>query len=130
MQCRALARHSEHGSLTVLGDLAQGTSPWATSDWHEQMSHLGKDGSPVAALTMGFRVPAVVLAFANRLLPGLHVMAPPTLSIRTDGALRVRHEPDLASVTIAASSGVRLQPGCSARPPGGRAERSVRAVSA
>ncbi|MGK5671722.1 HelD family protein [Micromonospora sp. URMC 106] len=102
MQCRVLARRSEHGSLTVLGDLAQGTSDWAASDWHQQMAHLGKDDSPVAALTMGFRVPAEVLAFANRLLPGLRVTAPATRSIRTDGALRVRHEPDLASATVAA----------------------------
>jgi hypothetical protein len=27
MQCRAIARRSVHGSLTVLGDLAQGTAP-------------------------------------------------------------------------------------------------------
>jgi DNA helicase IV len=102
MQCRALARRSEHGSLTVLGDLAQGTSPWAASDWHEQMAHLGKAGSAVEALTIGFRVPAVVLAFANRLLPKRQVTAPPTRSIRTDGALQVRHAPDLTSATIAA----------------------------
>ena len=102
MQCRALARRSVHGSLTVLGDLAQGTSPWAASDWQEQLGYLGKAGSAVAALTLGFRVPAVVLAFANRLLPGLRVAAPPTRSVRTDGALRVRHTPDLASATVAA----------------------------
>jgi DNA helicase IV len=102
MQCRAIARRSMHSSLTVLGDVAQGTSPWAATDWHEQLAHLGKDGSAVVALTTGFRVPAVVLAFANRLLPGLHVAAPPTRSIRTDGALRVRHESDLASATVAA----------------------------
>ncbi|GAA5072812.1 hypothetical protein HNP84_009323 [Thermocatellispora tengchongensis] len=29
MECRAVARRSEHGSITVLGDLAQGTTPWA-----------------------------------------------------------------------------------------------------
>ena len=33
MQCRAIARRSEHGSLTLLGDLAQGTAPWAARDW-------------------------------------------------------------------------------------------------
>ncbi|WP_425568265.1 HelD family protein, partial [Nonomuraea rubra] len=33
MECRAVARRSEHGSLTVLGDLAQGTTPWAASSW-------------------------------------------------------------------------------------------------
>lgn len=102
MQCRALARRSAHGSLTVLGDLAQGTSPWAATDWHEQMAYLGKAGSPVAALTVGFRVPAAVLAFANALLPGLRVAAPATRSIRADGALRVRHASDLACATVAA----------------------------
>jgi DNA helicase IV len=100
MQCRALARRSAHGSLTVLGDLAQGTSPWAARDWREQMAHLGKAGSPVAALTLGFRVPAVVLAFANLLLPALDADLPPTRSIRTDGALRVRHAVDLVSATV------------------------------
>ena len=29
MQCRAVARRLAGGSLTVLGDLAQATSPWA-----------------------------------------------------------------------------------------------------
>jgi len=43
-----------------------------------------------------------VLAFANRLLPGLRVAAPPTRSIRSDGTLSVRHAPDLTSATIAA----------------------------
>ena len=33
MQCRAIARRSEHGSITVLGDLAQGTTPWAAGVW-------------------------------------------------------------------------------------------------
>jgi DNA helicase IV len=102
MQCRALARRSVHGSVTVLGDLAQGTSPWAASDWPEQMAHLGKAGSPVEALTTGFRVPAAVLAFANRLLPGLPVTAPPTRSLRTDGTLRICQAADLTSATVAA----------------------------
>ncbi len=33
MQCRLIARRSEHGSITLLGDLAQGTAPWAARDW-------------------------------------------------------------------------------------------------
>lgn len=32
MECRALARRSWHGSLPVLGDLAQGTTPWAATE--------------------------------------------------------------------------------------------------
>jgi DNA helicase IV len=99
MQCRALARRSRHGSLTVLGDLAQGTSAWAAADWHEQMAHLGKPDAPVTALTTGFRVPAVVLGFANRLLPHLGIAVPAARSVRRDGELQVRHVPELAAAT-------------------------------
>ncbi len=42
MQCRAVARRTAFGSLTVLGDLAQGTTPWAARDWRGQLAHLGK----------------------------------------------------------------------------------------
>ncbi|MYS25976.1 AAA family ATPase, partial [Streptomyces sp. SID7804] len=33
MECRAVARRAAFGSLTVLGDLAQGTTPWAARSW-------------------------------------------------------------------------------------------------
>ena len=33
MQCRAVARRCPLGSVTVLGDLAQATTPWAPGDW-------------------------------------------------------------------------------------------------
>ena len=49
MQCRAIARRSEHGSLTLLGDLAQGTAPWAARDWRETLTHLGKPERPGGA---------------------------------------------------------------------------------
>src|SRR5262249_57898876 len=32
MQCRAIARRSVHGSITLLGDLSHGTAPWAARD--------------------------------------------------------------------------------------------------
>ena len=59
MQCRAIARRSEHGSITLLGDLAQGTAPWAARDWADTLTHLGKPGARVVPLTTGFRVPEV-----------------------------------------------------------------------
>ncbi|MDG4795296.1 AAA family ATPase [Micromonospora sp. WMMD1082] len=101
MQCRAIARRSEHGSLTLLGDLAQATAPWAASDWREILHHLGKPDAPVVPLTIGFRVPAAVLAFANRLLPALAVDVPPAESLRGDGALEVRTVADLSGATVA-----------------------------
>ncbi|WP_432902403.1 HelD family protein [Micromonospora matsumotoense] len=101
MQCRAIARRSEHGSITLLGDLAQGTAPWAATDWRESLAHLGKPDAVVVPLSVGFRVPAVVVAFANRLLPALAVDVPPAVSLRHDGALDVRAVADLAAATVA-----------------------------
>ncbi|WP_422756847.1 HelD family protein [Micromonospora sp. WMMD708] len=101
MQCRAIARRSEHGSITLLGDLAQGTAPWAATDWRGSLAHLGKPDAVVVPLSVGFRVPAVVVAFANRLLPALAVDVPPAVSLRRDGALDVRTVTDLAAATVA-----------------------------
>ncbi|MEH1099106.1 HelD family protein [Micromonospora sp. CPCC 205561] len=101
MQCRVIARRSEHGSVTLLGDLAQGTAPWATADWRESLRHLGKPDAVVVPLTVGFRVPAAVVAFANRLLPALAVDVPPAESLRRDGALDLRTVDDLTAATVA-----------------------------
>ncbi|WP_419995964.1 HelD family protein [Streptomyces boninensis] len=69
MQYRAVGRRCSTGSATVLGDIAQGTTPWATASWDEALAHLGKPGSQVEELTQGFRVPRQVIAYASRLLP-------------------------------------------------------------
>ncbi len=57
MECRAIARRAEFGSLTVLGDLAQGTTPWAARSWPELLAHLGRPDATVTPLTTGYRVP-------------------------------------------------------------------------
>ncbi|HWS35910.1 MAG TPA: ATP-binding domain-containing protein, partial [Actinoplanes sp.] len=102
MECRVIARRSRHGSLTVLGDLAQGTTPWAAADWPAQLTHLGHPDAPVTALTRGFRVPAAVLEHANRLLPDLGVTVPATTSVRTDGSLTIDGFPDVVTAVRAA----------------------------
>jgi len=100
MQCRALARRSAHGSLTVLGDLAQGTTPWAARSWQETVTHLGRPDTAVVPLTTGFRVPSVVMDFANRLVPSLDLDVPVASSLRGDGSLRVRRVDDLIAATV------------------------------
>ncbi|MCD9880316.1 HelD family protein [Streptomyces guryensis] len=90
MECRAIARRAPFGSLTVLGDLAQGTTPWAARSWDTVLRHLGKPGAAVVPLTTGFRVPGAVVALANRLLERLDVDVPAGRSLRRDGELRVR----------------------------------------
>ncbi|MBX6750432.1 MAG: AAA family ATPase [Micromonosporaceae bacterium] len=102
MQCRMLARRCAHGSLTVLGDLAQGTAPWAAADWRDTLAHLGRPEAPVVPLTTGFRVPAAVVALANRLLPALNVGVPEAVSLRRDGTLEILPVTDLAAATVAA----------------------------
>ncbi|RRR99821.1 HelD family protein [Glycomyces terrestris] len=97
MQCRVIARRSGKGSVTVLGDLAQGTTPWAAASWEDQMRHLGKDAVEHTELTTGFRVPAVIIELANRVLPHLRVGVAPARSIRSDGSLDVVPAADLDS---------------------------------
>jgi DNA helicase IV len=89
MQARAIARRSEHGSITLLGDLAQGTAPWAAADWRDTLGHLGKPDAPVVPLTVGFRVPEMIIELANRLLPALGVNVPEAESLRRDGDLTI-----------------------------------------
>jgi DNA helicase IV len=100
MQARAIARRSEHGSITLLGDLAQATAPWAARDWHTTLEHLGKPAARVVPLTTGFRVPAVIVNLANRLLPALGVDVPAATSLRTDGALSTRPTENLETATV------------------------------
>ncbi|WP_369378083.1 AAA family ATPase [Streptomyces sp. cg36] len=95
MQCRAVARRSGFGSLTVLGDLAQGTTPWAARDWAGQLAHLGKPDAAVVPLTTGFRVPAAIVELANGLLGELGVAVPPSRSLRRDGDLAIRRVTDV-----------------------------------
>lgn len=71
MQLRAVGRRCSTGAATVLGDIAQGTTPWATGSWEESLAHLGKGGAHVEVLDRGFRVPAQVIDFAARLLPSM-----------------------------------------------------------
>jgi DNA helicase IV len=90
MMLRAVGRRCSTGSMTVLGDLAQATTPWATRSWSEALTHLGKEDTHLEELTLGFRVPLDVIEFAARLLPDIAPhLAPPTSVRRTRGDLEV-----------------------------------------
>jgi DNA helicase IV len=103
MQCRAVARRSEHGSITVLGDLAQGTTPWAARSWPPHLELLGKPDGRLVALTEGFRVPAEVAELAGRLLPALEVDVPVTRSHRAGGRVRLIGVPELRHGVVEAA---------------------------
>ncbi|MET8857497.1 ATP-binding domain-containing protein [Streptomyces sp. NPDC004579] len=91
MQYRAVGRRCTTGSATVLGDLAQGTTPWATRSWEEALGHLGKGDAAVEELTAGFRVPTDVITYASRLLPHIAPGLTPVASVRENpGHFEVR----------------------------------------
>jgi len=77
-----VARRSPLGSLTVLGDLAQATAPWAPGSWPATLFHLGRPQAEVRPLTTGYRVPGAVLDVANRLLAHIAPELPPATSVR------------------------------------------------
>ncbi|MFI5985422.1 HelD family protein [Streptomyces sp. NPDC051555] len=107
MQYRAVGRRCTTGSATVLGDLAQGTTPWATRSWAEALGHLGKPEAVLEELTAGFRVPREVIAYASRLLPQISPGLAPVSSVReTPGSLDVR-EVDAGELTGAVVAACR-----------------------
>ena len=90
MQYRAVGRRCSTGSVTVLGDIAQGTTPWATPSWAETLKHLGKPEAVVEELTLGFRVPRQIIDFAAKLLPDAAPgLLPPTSVRQQGGALEI-----------------------------------------
>jgi DNA helicase IV len=82
MQLRAVGRRASTGSVTVLGDLAQATTPWATRSWQESLAHLGQSDAAIEELVAGFRVPGAVIDFAARLLPHIAPALTPPHSVR------------------------------------------------
>ncbi|MEU3046665.1 UvrD-helicase domain-containing protein [Streptomyces sp. NPDC006984] len=108
MQYRAVGRRCSTGSATVLGDLAQGTTPWATGSWADALGHLGKPDAAVEELTAGFRVPREVIAYASRLLPHMSPGLAPVSSVRENpGSLVVREvaQEERDAAVVAACTG-------------------------
>ncbi|MBR8742659.1 AAA family ATPase [Nocardiopsis sp. MG754419] len=90
MQCRAIGRRSGSGSLTVLGDIAQGTSPSAARNWSTLLELLGEPTGHLHVLDRGYRVPAQIIDFAARLLPTIAPgLGAPSAVRRSPGALRI-----------------------------------------
>ncbi|MGW5367251.1 HelD family protein [Streptomyces sp. NPDC004009] len=108
MQYRAVGRRCTTGSATVLGDLAQGTTPWATRSWEEALAHLGKREGVVEELTAGFRVPTDVITYASRLLPHIAPGLTPVASVRENpGFFEVRRIDGPADVVAACEESLR-----------------------
>ncbi|WP_432562536.1 HelD family protein [Kineococcus sp. SYSU DK003] len=95
MQLRAVGRRCTTGAATVLGDIAQGTTPWSARSWDDVLGHLGKPGGTLEVLDRGFRVPSAVIDYAARLLPRIAPDLSVPTSVREDpGLLEVLEVPD------------------------------------
>ncbi len=101
MHFRAIARRLA-GACTVLGDLAQATSPSAATDWSVVLTCLNRQDGTIEFLDRGYRVPAEVLDFAARLLPHIAPdLTSPTSFRHSEDALHVtRTSPDRRPRTI------------------------------
>ncbi len=86
MQLRMVGRRSLSGSLTLVGDVAQATGPWAPATWDDVVAHL-----PVrrnwrrAELTVSYRAPAEVLRVAAHVLRAALPSSQPPEPVRDTG---------------------------------------------
>jgi hypothetical protein len=114
MECRALGRRCSTGSATVLGDLAQGTTPWAAPSWPSLLANLGKPGTDVRELSVGYRVPRQILDYASTLLDVIAPELSAASSLRADpGALDLVRVPaaELGPALVAACRQACSRPG-------------------
>ena len=92
--------------MTLVGDVAQSTTPAGQERWSSVFGHLGVDETDgtVADLTIGYRVPEPILTVANRLLAHTGVDATESRSVRRTGEPPTWHRstaPGLAADTAA-----------------------------
>jgi len=108
MQVRAVARRSATGSMTIVGDMAQSTGPWARDDWHDVLAQM-PDGPPHIhrELRFGYRVPRQIFELAAELLPTAapSVQAPTTVRDGPAEPMIMPVEPaDRAGVVVSAAA--------------------------
>jgi DNA helicase IV len=83
---RVIGRRSPAASMTLVGDVAQSTSPAGQERWADVFAYLAVTAvGDVAELTIGYRVPEPILSVANRLLPLTGVDASASRSVRGEG---------------------------------------------
>ena len=112
MELRAVGRRASNASATVLGDIAQGTTPWATESWAAALDYLDARDAHVEVLRQGFRVPAAVVALSARLLPTIAPAIDPPEPVRTNpGRLDIVPVDDVIAGATAALSDVAAREG-------------------
>ena len=107
MQLRMVSRRSLNGSMTVVGDIAQATGALAPNDWDDVLRHLpDQKPSRVIGLSVGYRIPAQIMALANQvMLAATPTLRAPTSVRQSDHAPEFVHTtPDELLVGVAAAT--------------------------
>jgi DNA helicase IV len=106
---RVIGRRSPSASMTLVGDVAQSTTPAGQERWSSVFGHLGAgvDAGTIADLTIGYRVPEPILGVANRLLAHTGVDATESRSVRRTGAPPTWHRAEPPAVPRAPGTGNR-----------------------
>ncbi len=81
MELRMVGRRSLSGSMTLVGDIAQATGPWAPGSWDDVVAHLpARRGWRLANLSVSYRAPSEVMELAATVLaaalPGVEAPEP------------------------------------------------------
>ncbi|MEY2475889.1 MAG: hypothetical protein QOG87_1204 [Actinomycetota bacterium] len=85
MQWRMLLRRCPSRSMTVVGDLAQATTPWAAHTWDEVIHRAGDADVTRVELTIGYRTPAEVMELAAGVLAAAHPELTAPVPVRQSG---------------------------------------------
>ena len=91
MELRMVGRRTLSGSMTLVGDIAQATGPWAPASWEELMAHVPRRREwRMVGLSVSYRAPAEVMALARRVLAAaLPGVSPPEPVRHTGQAPRI-----------------------------------------
>ncbi len=87
MALRMIARRSLNGSMTLVGDIAQATSPGAADSWEDVLTHLPTGSTPpeIRELTLSYRIPGPNLKLALRILQRAAPGITPPVAVREKG---------------------------------------------
>jgi DNA helicase IV len=112
LQLESIRRRSRTGSMTVLGDLAQATSPWAHESWDAVIACLRHERvtATTVELEYGYRLPVEVHEVAMRLLPDVAPGLASPRAVRASGhevaVAPAGSDDDLAPAAVAAVRGL------------------------
>lgn len=85
MELRMVHRRSLNGSITIVGDIAQATSAWASERWEDVIAHLPDKPSRVTELTVGYRLPGPTMELAGKVLARAAPELKPPVAVRKEG---------------------------------------------